>query len=37
MKIYVVEKKVKNRDGELLTKVETYKSKPMKFNYIVWI
>lgn len=37
MKIYVHEKTTKNADGDLLTVVQVYESKPTLFTYLIWI
>ncbi|MDQ0158993.1 MULTISPECIES: hypothetical protein [Alkalibacillus] len=36
-KRYVKEDKNRNQDGELLTTVNVYKSKPKDFDYIVFV
>lgn len=35
-KIYVKEIKRKNADGDYLITVKTYKSKPKRFDYLIW-
>lgn len=37
MKLYVVEKNEVNADGEIMRVVMTYRSKPHRFNYIIFI
>lgn len=36
MKLYVVEKLIENHDGDLLKVVQTFRSKPNRFNYIIF-
>jgi len=37
MKLYVVEQTIKNADGDILKRIETYRSKPNKVSYVIWI
>lgn len=37
MKRYVVEKLIKNTDGDRLVKIEVHESKPKRFSYVVWV
>ena len=35
-KIYVREFEYRNPDGDRLIRIKTYKSKPDRFNYVIW-
>jgi len=37
IKLYVVENKIRTVDGDYLVQVLTYKSKPERFDYLIWI
>ena len=37
MKLYVQEIIFKNTDGDYLTTIKTYESKPKWFSYLVWL
>lgn len=37
IKIYVKEVKYRNADGEILTKVKTYKSRPKRYSYLIFV
>lgn len=36
MKLYVKETTTKNGDGDYMTKVEVFKSKPHFYSYVIW-
>lgn len=37
MKLYVIEKRKVTSDGDVLTTVEVYESRPRYYTYLLWV